>query len=395
MKMIKHSLLMIKKSYKNYILLSVTAFLSFSCMFLYLMYSDSENYNRFKWVLSLDNKLVVSHNSNNEENVKNLQKVEYQLNKIPNTYYYYNKQCQARNIYGFSCQVNMYPSYVWGVFEGRSDGVYSGYERVKVNGEYTLEIGINEAVVSERVYESIEKIKDKKEIALIFTDIYGKEYLKIFKIIGTYAEENILNNGVGENTVSDPVYINISSIDSEKIDIDNIELVVHSERVEQVIELLKDNLLACDEVNSVQNEAILAKRNAIENKYVIAIVLFILLGINLYSSFENALNDRKYEIGVKRAIGASKFNIMIQFLLEGLIIMSCNIIVSVFVMLYVMSIYKYILFEFRNDIYTLYISEESIVLFLMFAFSLIVVFSLLFAYRSTRVQIVKYLKEER
>lgn len=394
MKAIKHSLLMIKKTYKNYILLSVTAFLSFGFMFIYLLYTDSEIYNEYKWVLSLDYKLAVSQNSNDNTTMRNLKRVETQLDKMPDTYYYYNKQCLARNVYGLSCQVYMYPGYVWGVFEGKSDGTYYGYERVKVNGEYVLEIGIGEAVVSEAVYNAIKETDDRKTITLIFADTDGKEFIKTFDIVGTYIGDSKSNNDREENTESDPVYINIGSVDTEKIVIDNIELVTHSERVDQVIEMLKDNSLACEEVKSIQNEALLAKRNAVENKYIIAIVLFVLLGINLYSSFENALNDRKYEIGVKRAIGAGKFDIMKQFTIEGLAVMLCNIVVAVFTMLNGMLVYKYILYSLKNEIYTIYISMESIILYAVFTFSMALVFSLLFAYRSTRVQIVKYLKEE-
>lgn len=395
MKAIKHSLLMIKKTYKNYFLLSITAFLSFSFMFIYLLYIDSEIYNEYKWVLSLDYRVAISHNSNDYATMGNLKKVEVQLDKIPDTHYYYNKQCLARNVYGLSCQVYMYPSYVWGVFEGKSDGTYSGYERVIVNGEYVLKIGIGEAIVSETVYNAIKEIDGKKNITLIFQDTDGKEFMKTFEIVGTYVgDSRLINNGHEVNTQSDPVYINIGTIEASKLVINNIELVIRSERVDQVIELLKDNSLACEEVKSIQNKAMQAKRNAVENKYIIAIVLFVLLGINLYSSFENALNDRKYEIGVKRAIGASKLDIMKQFVIEGFMVMLCNIAAAVVVVLDGMLIYKYILYVLKNEVYILYISIESIILYAVFTLSLVIVFSLLFAYRSTRVQIVKYLKEE-
>lgn len=55
-----------------------------------------------------------------------------------------------------------------------------------------------------------------------------------------------------------------------------------------------------------QNNAIKEENIVIRNKYIIAAVLFVILGINLYSAFSNALNERKYEIGIKRAIGAGK-----------------------------------------------------------------------------------------
>lgn len=48
-----------------------------------------------------------------------------------------------------------------------------------------------------------------------------------------------------------------------------------------------------------QNNAIKEENIVIRNKYIIAAVLFVILGINLYSAFSNALNERKYEIGIK------------------------------------------------------------------------------------------------
>ncbi len=41
--------------------------------------------------------------------------------------------------------------------------------------------------------------------------------------------------------------------------------------------------------------AVNEKNVVVKNKYIIAIVLFILLAINLYSSFVNALNERKFD----------------------------------------------------------------------------------------------------
>ena len=64
-------------------------------------------------------------------------------------------------------------------------------------------------------------------------------------------------------------------------------------------------------------------------KALITCAMLLILGINLYSSFSNALNERKFEIGVKRAIGASGFAIVRQFLYESLTVMVANILVSV------------------------------------------------------------------
>ena len=123
-------------------------------------------------------------------------------------------------------------------------------------------------------------------------------------------------------------------------------------------------------------------------------VLFVLLGINLYSSFVNALNDRKFEIGVKRAVGANKFHILSQFLTEGLIVMFINIILAVIIGITVMVFYKYVRSIRDGYVFVVTMTRQSVELYSLFSISLSVLFSLIFAYRSTCVEIIKYLKEE-
>ena len=54
-----------------------------------------------------------------------------------------------------------------------------------------------------------------------------------------------------------------------------------------------------------QNKATEKMRIQTETKFTIAVVLYVLLSINLFGCFSNALSERQFEIGVKRAIGAS------------------------------------------------------------------------------------------
>ena len=45
---INHSILMVRRNLKSYLLLSVTILLSFTFLLGYFVYSDSEIYNRYK-----------------------------------------------------------------------------------------------------------------------------------------------------------------------------------------------------------------------------------------------------------------------------------------------------------------------------------------------------------
>lgn len=393
MKIIKHSFLMIKKTYKNYLLLSVTAFLSFAIMFGYLMFTDSESYNKYNELFSESPNVILSYNSGDQ--ISDINILTRQLDKMPNTHYYYIKSTSAKTSFGHDCAVNFLPSYVWGMYAPADLNGHLGMSRLKINDEWDFSLGIDEAIVSEQVYQSIKADKDgKKRIQLVFTNEKGFSILKTYYIVGSYSSNVADFNNLETSSSFDPVYVNIGSINAHDFSADNIVLTIYTERMDFVIDQIKKLNLSLLDVYTDQNTAIVEKTTAISNKYIIAAVLFILLGINLYSSFTNTLNDRKFEIGVKRALGASKLNIMLQFVIEGFAVMLANIALSVCVIVYLMNTYKFFKEFILNEPYIVTIHTESILLYVIFVFFLTLIFSLLFAYQSTKIEIVKYLKEE-
>ena len=172
---------------------------------------------------------------------------------------------------------------------------------------------------------------------------------------------------------------------------------VYSETPEKVAALTKSmNYTSAYSVYEAQNEAMKEIQAQAGNKAIIACALLVLLGINLYSSFSNAMNERKYEIGVKRAVGASAWSIVRQFLYESLLVMLANVAISIALVVNVGVLYK-IFMEWQSgflDTYVLYLTPHSMVIFGACAVTLTVVFSLIFAYKSTQVEIVQYLKAE-
>ena len=383
---------MIEKTFNNYLLLSVTAFLSFAMMFGYLIYTDSESYNKYKDLFAVNPNVIFSYNDAQSKN--ELRAVTKQLDKLSDTHYYYMKQCVAQTSFGKECEVRFIPSYVWGLYM-TSDNSEVGTSRAMINGKHEVSIGVNEALVSEQVYNSIKPDKDgKKQLKLIFTNDEGKRVLRKYDVAAAYSDLNEYHDDLETSYSIGAVYLNIGSVDEGECGIINLALFIYTEQKDFVIQQLRKSDVACMEVYTTQNQAVLDIKNGIMNKYIIAAVLFILLGINLYSSFTNALNDRKFEIGVKRAIGAKKSSIMLQFVIEGFTVMLANTLLSVWAVLNLMNVYKFVKEIVFNEKYIVTINTESLILFVVFTFFLTLIFSLLFAYKSTKVEIVKYLKEE-
>lgn len=376
-----HACKMVGKTYKNYLLLSVTIFMSFSIMLIYLVFTDSNMHNKYDELMGANPNVILSTNAY-DENIVEINNLINELEKLKDTSYYLVGNTGGRTSYGEYCSVDIMPTYVWGIFDYASLDGFTGLKRIQMDGKWEFSLENDEVIIPKSMDDGSHVFN------LVLTTENGDKILKKYKVVGSYDDNQLDMNEIRE------VYISAASVIGENIDKDNCEIVIHSKYPEYVMELLNHLDLACVNVVEDQVNAVKEKNELIKGKYIIALVLFILLGINLYSSFNNTLNDRKFEIGVKRAIGAGKRDIMIQFIVEGIVVMMANIVLSIILTMNVAVVYKYIQMRVYNVRFTVIMSRESVILFFIFAFFLTLTFSLLFAYKSTKVEIIKYLKEE-
>ena len=92
-------------------------------------------------------------------------------------------------------------------------------------------------------------------------------------------------------------------------------------------------------------------------------------------------------------------SIVRQFLYESVMVMLANILLSVVLVADIALAYKFVQSRMPEKVeqfgaWTIVISPYSAGMFVLCAVSLTVVFSLIFAYQSTQVEIVQYLKAE-
>lgn len=384
-----HAITMVKKNYKGYMMLSITAILCFSILLGYLMFTDSKTYNSYDELMGADPNIIVSHNSYHGTKSENLETVIGQLDRLSDTEYYLVNETGIDNDRGEYLEIHFLPDYVWGMFELEMLNSMPGIVRYDINGKNEFSLKDDEIIVPKSIYNSV-MMED--EDACINIEYVGQteSVKKSYKLAGYYDDSDMINEGMFTNKV----YVTASSLGSVDIRFVNFYLVIHTEQVDNVIEILQKNDMAIINVKDDQGRAIADKNNNIKTKYIIGIALFILLSINLYSAFTNTLNDRKFEIGVKRAIGAGKKDIIAQFLVEGLFVMIINIIIAIEIIISAALIYKGIYQKLHNEIFTLVLSRYSVILFLTCTLSLSVLFSMIFAYKTTNIEVIQYLKEE-
>ena len=434
---VRHAFQMVGRTWKSYALLSVTIVLSFSLLLGYLTFSDSEIYNKNKVLFSYRRqdiclrikvkeaekvKLMVDYLSTLEDTGYYLTYC-YDLGKISNRYSLEAVGDSAidrqilTSVTAYMLPDHSWPEQVTGYqsYTGnRMDIVWlDGQE----HNDFTLEA--DQVIVTEALYQMMQ-MDQQEEPTFQLNLLYGQKiplrvagYTRDFtsEMWETYGKlhPDIADRGLFTFYLSNK-FIDYAQINNEEYygdtlghhdpRLNNVYMHIYTESPDAVLSFI-ESMSGKDYTATyeLQNAALDEIRPQKQVKAIITCALLLLLGINLYSSFTNAMNDRKYEIGVKRAVGASAFSIVRQFLYESVIVMAANILVSIALVADVAIVYKYIVEHTPDEFgvypdYILYISPYSAAMFSICAVSLTVVFSLIFAYKSTRVEIVQYLKAE-
>ena len=428
----RHAFQMVGRTWKSYALLSVTIVLSFSLLLGYLTFSDSEIYNENKVLFSYrrqDIRLFLSAQDVEKvplivDNLSAMENTAYYMTHVyhlgvSSTRYAFERNGELIEIYpaitGYLLPDHSWPEDVAGFWypDQRMDIVWLDGKEHK---DFTLEA--DQVIVTEALYQMFQMDQQEDPVFLLNIEYGQKIPLRVAGYYNDYTVEMWQTiRGEWPNTADNELFclllsnkfIDYAQIFNEDyyesgpmhgVRLHNLYLQVYSETPDAVLSFIESmNGKDYTATYELQNAALDEIRPQKQVKAIITCALLLLLGINLYSSFTNAMNDRKYEIGVKRAVGASAFSIVRQFLYESVIVMAANILVSIALVADVAIVYKYIVEHTPDEYgvysdYILYISPYSAAMFGICAVSLTVVFSLIFAYKSTRVEIVQYLKAE-
>jgi len=433
-----HAFQMVRRNIRSYAMLSVTIVLSFSILLGFMGYMDSEHYNTYKRIFALDRGLLrVSSAKLNASSANLLQQKaeEYGTTHTLQTLRYLCNLSMnqwrlptGEKISGMHIAAYAVQRECWFLESDFGSSLALPYEVTWLDGRESRNITLEKGqiLMDEHLYHALGLAEKNNMLQLQMkhseyaitgdmTEISGA-----FQVIGTVSSsaplepETVTYESTGETyaMLKDTDYKPVLVFSLDDLNPNtlpgtcNRTVIFHSDQPENVRALIKNlepNLQpTC--VYESQNRALEAIRTEKGTKAIIAALLMLILGINLYSSFENALNDRKYEIGVKRAIGASGFSIIRQFFYESMIVMLANIALSVALVVdlgLLLKLYRQLtlvdadgLRHFDFETYTLYITPYSAGMFVACAVALTVVFSFVFAYKTTQVQIVDYLKAE-
>lgn len=424
-----HAVTMLRRNRRSYLLLSVTIVLSFALLLGYLFYMDTASYNKYKYIFAMNEELVgVSHHTTTAASTQLEEQLISKAEEIGS--------CSVERIFYTTVELDSADSYMtedgqqvyippisviavppeMGTQFFSSAGEGSGWDILWLDGEEheLITIGQGEAAMEEDFFYALGLDKlDEPEWTFSGENDNGGTFSLTVRIVallrrndGTADFSDYLDAYLttGDSNQSGWPTMLLSQLDCSPGNYargywhDSLYLYTdHPEEVSQLAEqYFGDSAFSAVEA---QNEARQALQTQMQTKALLTVAILLMLGINLYSSFNNALNDRKFEIGVKRAIGASAWSIIRQFLYESVLVMLGSTLIAVGLVTDGAVVCKYFYELYPNEYgyyneCVLYLSPYSIGMFAACALTLIAVFSLIFAWKSTRVEIVAYLKAE-
>lgn len=408
MSLLRHSALMLWRNRKSYAMLSVTIILSFSLLLGYLVFTDSQMYNQYKHLFSLEPDTMIAYSATNSGVLHDV--LERQVTAADGdaeVYHYYSATIQLEQYGSVFAKatflpVGNYPFYE--TFINWNDQFGNSYnycaEVRPIAGRDSFSLAADEAIINRSFYEAVRNGRELPFSLSLPVQLEGGGVSTYTVTVVGVCEDRGGNRLWYDESGKPAGYVQIylsqallTESDRESLPIIQWSTWIRSQSPQVMVDYAGKLDMVIHSVYEAQTKATETMRIQTGTKGVIAVIL-LLLGINLYSSFSNALSDRKFEIGVKRAIGAPGYSIICQFIIESLLVMIVNILISVVLVCDCLILYKLYQQLALSYQWTASVSGYSVAMFSLCAVSLTLVFSLLFAYRSTQVEVAAQLKAE-
>lgn len=396
-----HAMGMVLRNIRSYLFLSMTVLLSFCFLLVYLIATDSDTYNTYKDILARNPETSVLQILNDDHSYEGIQEghlaVRDYLSRIPDSHF----SMIYRNPYSMNYMQSLYFNVIF--IEDDAFGTATNpFDEVEL---LNIRLSDGQALANEAFYEWMQLSTGEENPTLAFDYCFSdntRERISVTLVGGrssnTAAPSVVRGMLTGNATLYLPYSTMLHLLESGPIDCMNSFLIVYApaEYQEAVYDYAKTSpyVQGYGSYNLMSiNAAKLSIRSAIGQRSLMLCFFYVILAVNLYGSFRNALNDRKFEIGVKRAIGASKANIAAQFTAEGLIVIVGNLLLSVYLVLTGFLVYKTIL-KAQGIIYTITLGWSALAGYIICCLALALLFSLIFAWQTSKVNVIDNLRAE-
>ena len=410
-RMICHGTLMMVRNLRSYSMLSLSVVLSFSVLLGYLAISDSTLFNQYKNVIYKPDGWTIVHDD--QLSAGDLSALQALTGDAAGGSSYIMCEYGSRFVeaedrsYNYTFSIYSVPSVTWDIFvpHGIPENVAVSWLDGRQGNGISLSKG--EILISRQAYDILFAGETGDPVLPVCVEVQdgGVRWLDC-RVVGTLDAPDFFSKGLSVSDVNASMHITVFMSQSTVDEMAGGAMpemaarwaVYNAKKPAVVVKAAEQLGMTCNSIQELKSNALKEMQIAAQAKMIVVLLLFVLLGINLYGGFSNALDRRRFEVGVKRAIGASKWDIIGQFLWESLLLMACNILAALMLVINGLLIYKYI-WEMGQDFspyhkWTIYMNGTSILMFAVVTAGLTLLFSIVFAVKATQVQVVDHLKAE-
>lgn len=395
-----HALRMIRRNRRTYIRLTVSLVLSFTTIFGVFLYYDSLPFHQNKDILkqpSYLTKVMVPDNMlrKRDEKVKKFLK---RVEQVPNTRILPLQVLVPPKENSFLGGVTVeYFAYPKSFGEMPMD--FSSYPWIfkPADGSQSFE-DIESIMLTPTTYHTLKAIGEIEgdQIELYLPDRQGNWRRRSRKIQSTLdMPELIPDVNLTQESFQGNLRVFLAR-ESLPPNIDNWVknefYFIYSDYATDIADLARQNEMIAATAASVQPVARQAMRNAIQLKTMVASLVFILLTWNLNGSFANALKERRYEIGLRRSLGASPRDIIKQFTAEATVVILLSAVLSFLIAVagfYLIRLFFYIA---KKEVLTIFLQPTSFLIMSLMTLSIVLILSLAFSFQAMNVKIVSALQ---
>lgn len=237
-KIILNAILMVKKNIKDYLFLSVTIILSFSTLGIYVLYTDSDNFNENKDVLKASrNVILIDYSDYNNSKIELLEK---KMEKMEDTYFYRSieyqgislSECMNLDNFGVVLNIHVIPNDTWGYY-------FYNTNRVELsNGNHHITVGTGEIVILEQLYNILcndNRSEDDFWITIPMK-IDGIDVRQKYKVADTYKSDvHIYETDMGKSIIQCDVFVGTSAISQASFSEEGFtKLTIYSKNVKEI-----------------------------------------------------------------------------------------------------------------------------------------------------------------
>lgn len=416
-----HSYQMVLLYAKEYARLSITIVLSFTLLLSYLMISDSYLYNQIKDLIYVPEEVLVwqPYHVQSDMDPNLYQTIIDQIsNQSGTSYVLYGEQAanlQSDYQWAHGSSGN-YPVWLYSIgnasFFDYYHLSYGNYEkRELLLGRLEL-VSDEEVIIDESMYrffgydpddQVLTDLKLTIEIDLRVAAQQVESVVVELDVVGIVSASKFSKESYTASMIhQDPTNTSLIPFDifvdqglSSVLDPSVMPSVsVYSEVPEQISTLSQELSLgmrsAFAEKQAVRDEI----ESSIYNKAVLSLFLFLLLALNISGNFQNLIESRKQEIGIKRALGLSRYRVIRQFTTEMVIVVGLCLAIAAWISMVVSLCVK--LYSERVLVvdYTIYLTRFSVLLFLIITIGITAINCIMVAYKAGSTEIIRFIKSE-